>query len=94
MDHFSTGIYLLAALGVAGSLRVLPLILEDLVGVCKRSLDAVGDLVRFYRTWRNELWPPSEPIPPPSRNVVSTNIVAPLPRRPARVPQPTLGQLF
>jgi hypothetical protein len=35
MDHLSTGICLLAALGVAGSLRLIPLVIEALVAVCK-----------------------------------------------------------
>jgi hypothetical protein len=57
MDHLKLGLYALAALGAAGALRVIPLVLEDLKSAFERSLDIVASVIQKYRSWRAELWP-------------------------------------
>jgi hypothetical protein len=73
MEHSTTGI-LLAALGMAGAIRLVPLAIEDLVSASERSLDAIARLIRAYRSWRVSLWPtpetnalPSSPAPSVAR---------------------------
>jgi hypothetical protein len=59
MDHLSLGTSLLGVLAFVGALRVVPLILDDVVSLVKRTLDSATELVQACRTWRSEVLPPS-----------------------------------
>ena len=51
MDHVF-GLYLLVALGLAGALRMIPLVLEDTVSAFEQSLRVLAKFVRVFRSWR------------------------------------------
>jgi hypothetical protein len=67
VDPTSLKLILIAALLFVGALHLLPPIVQQSLDILKRILEEFAAFVKWFRTWRRDLWPRGSPRIPTRR---------------------------
>jgi hypothetical protein len=60
MEPTVVTLVLVTILLAVGAFHLLPPIVEQIIDIIKRVLVHVADFIKWYRIWKEDLWPPAK----------------------------------